>query len=81
MYLDEVFNMNIDMVFQCLFTDSTFFRNFVDSRKTFGELFVVCSVAAVVTVYFTVCVWGWGGQENLWWGQVDIQRLLVMQPN
>ncbi|BFZ25473.1 hypothetical protein BsWGS_28512 [Bradybaena similaris] len=35
MYLDEVFNMNIDIVFQCLFTDSPFFRNFVDSRKTF----------------------------------------------
>ncbi|XP_005113135.2 protein Aster-B [Aplysia californica] len=35
MYLDEVFNINIDTVFQCLFTDSPFFRNFVGSRKTF----------------------------------------------
>ncbi|CAG5134776.1 unnamed protein product [Candidula unifasciata] len=35
MYLDEVFSMNIDTVFECLFTDSLFFRNFVASRKTF----------------------------------------------
>ncbi|XP_013075665.2 protein Aster-B-like isoform X1 [Biomphalaria glabrata] len=35
MYLDEVFNINIDIVFACLFTDSPFFRSFVGSRKTF----------------------------------------------
>ncbi|GFS26913.1 GRAM domain-containing protein 1B-like [Elysia marginata] len=35
MYLDEVFNLNIDSVFECLFTDSAFFRAFVGSRKTF----------------------------------------------
>ncbi|BFZ13804.1 hypothetical protein BsWGS_16843 [Bradybaena similaris] len=35
LYLDEVFNINIDHVFEYLFTDSQFFRNFVGSRKTF----------------------------------------------
>ncbi|CAG5123979.1 unnamed protein product [Candidula unifasciata] len=35
LYLDEVFNINIDTVFEYLFTDSQFFRNFVGSRKTF----------------------------------------------
>ncbi|GFO33639.1 gram domain-containing protein 1b-like [Plakobranchus ocellatus] len=35
MYLDEVFNLNIDSIFECLFTDSAFFRSFVASRKTF----------------------------------------------
>ncbi|XP_059148793.1 protein Aster-B-like isoform X2 [Physella acuta] len=35
MYLDEVFSINIDTVFECLFTDSPFFRHFVSSRKTF----------------------------------------------
>ncbi|CAL1537178.1 unnamed protein product [Lymnaea stagnalis] len=35
MYLDEVFSINIDTVFECLFTDSPFFRSFVCSRKTF----------------------------------------------
>ncbi|XP_070202232.1 protein Aster-B-like [Littorina saxatilis] len=35
LYLDEVFNLNADKVFENLFTDSAFFRVFVGSRKTF----------------------------------------------
>nr|KAG5706742.1 hypothetical protein BaRGS_007245 [Batillaria attramentaria] len=35
LYLDEVFNLNVDKVFENIFTDSAFFRTFVGSRKTF----------------------------------------------
>lgn len=35
LYLDEVFNLNIDKVFENIFTDSAFFGQFVGSRKTF----------------------------------------------
>ena len=38
MYLDETFTMNIDQVFEALFTDSQFFRDFVSSRKTNGQI-------------------------------------------
>ena len=37
LYLDEVFNLNVDKVFENIFTDSPFFRVFVGSQKTFGE--------------------------------------------
>ncbi|KAK7497103.1 hypothetical protein BaRGS_00011633 [Batillaria attramentaria] len=40
LYLDEVFNLNVDKVFENIFTDSAFFRTFVGSRKTFGFLSV-----------------------------------------
>ncbi|ESO93750.1 hypothetical protein LOTGIDRAFT_104744, partial [Lottia gigantea] len=35
LYVDEVFNMNIDKMFTLLFTDTPFYRIFVESRKTF----------------------------------------------
>lgn len=35
LYLDEVFNLNVDKVFENIFTDSPFFRMFVGSRRTF----------------------------------------------
>ncbi|XP_076457671.1 protein Aster-B-like [Babylonia areolata] len=35
LYLDEVFNLNVDKVFENIFTDSAFFRVFVGSRRTF----------------------------------------------
>ena len=37
LYLDEVFNLNVDKVFENIFTDSPFFRVFVGSQKTFGQ--------------------------------------------
>lgn len=37
LYLDEVFGLNVDKMFENMFSDSPFFRMFVGSRKTFGE--------------------------------------------
>ena len=37
MYLDEVFCIPVDKMFEYLFTDSVFFRQFVTSRKTYGK--------------------------------------------
>ncbi|XP_025101004.1 GRAM domain-containing protein 1B-like isoform X1 [Pomacea canaliculata] len=35
LYLDEVFGLNVDKMFENMFSDSPFFRMFVGSRKTF----------------------------------------------
>lgn len=35
--IDEVFHVNVDEVFTCLFTDSPFFQEFVQLRNTYGE--------------------------------------------
>ncbi|XP_055958591.1 protein Aster-B [Patella vulgata] len=35
LYVDEVFNISVDKMFTLLFTDTPFFRIFVESRKTF----------------------------------------------
>ena len=36
-YLDEVYHFNVDQLFELLFTDSEFYRNFLNARKTFGK--------------------------------------------
>ena len=36
-YLDEVYHFNVDKLFELLFTDSEFYRNFLNARKTFGK--------------------------------------------
>ncbi len=41
-YLDEVFHLNVDQLFQLLFTDSEFYRHFLQLRKTFGACVCVC---------------------------------------
>ena len=52
LYLDEVFNLNVDKVFENVFTDSPFFRVFVGSRKTFGQCFFFSASGKSNTVIF-----------------------------
>ena len=35
--VDEVVDIPVDTLFQHIFTDSVVFRNFLNTRKTFGE--------------------------------------------
>lgn len=50
--MNEVFNMSVDKVFELLFTDSKFFRDFVGTNKTFGKLeSLCCRVLAIRNFY------------------------------
>lgn len=35
--LNEVFDLSCDQIFELLFTESDFYRDFVTARKTYGE--------------------------------------------
>ena len=37
LYLDEVYNLNIDTLFNMIFNDSPFYNSFIKSRRSFGK--------------------------------------------
>lgn len=46
--LDEVFHMSVDQLFEYLFTDHQFYRDFVEARKTYGKICIQATLATEI---------------------------------